>query len=113
MITNAIIAVVFFQILLVKKEVIKLLMEGDESLTSDNSLQTESNSGLKSKTTANLLDTPTAEKATASAKHPFKVLTNSTFEDQENISLSIVKGRRKLSMKRTKNDKSSNKGKSS
>ena len=48
-----------------KKEVIKLLLEGDESLTSDNSLQTESNSGLKSKTTANLLDTPTAEKATA------------------------------------------------
>ena len=78
-----------------KKEVIKLLVEGDESLTSGNSLQTESNSGLKSKTTANLLDTPTAEKATASAKHPFKVLTNSTFEDQENISLSMYSQKKK------------------
>ena len=42
-------------------------------------------------------DAPTAERATASAKHPSKVLTNSTFEDQENISLSIVRRRRKLS----------------
>ena len=41
-------------------------------------------------------EAPTAEKATASAKHPFKVLSNSTFEDQENISLSIVRRRRKL-----------------
>ena len=54
----------------VKNEVIKLLVEGDESLTtSDNSFQdqskTESNSGQKSKTTANLLDTPAPEKATA------------------------------------------------
>ena len=58
----------------VKNEVIKLLVEGDESLTSDNSFQdqskTESNSGQKSKTTANLLDTAAPEKAAAPAKLP-------------------------------------------
>ena len=50
----------------VKNEVIKLLVEGDESLTSDSSFQdqskTESNSGQKSKTTFNPLDTPTPAK---------------------------------------------------
>ena len=50
----------------VKDEVIKLLVEGDESLTSDNSFQdqskAESNSGQKSKTTSNPLDTPTPAK---------------------------------------------------
>ena len=50
----------------VKTEVIKLLVEGDESLTSDSSFQdqskTESNSGQKSKTTFNPLDTPTPAK---------------------------------------------------
>ena len=58
----------------VKNEVIKLLVEGDESLTSDNSFQgpssIESHSGQKSETTANLLDTPAPEKATVSAKLP-------------------------------------------
>ena len=84
-----------------KKEVIKLLVEGDESLTSDNSFQDQSkaecNFSQKSKMTSNPFDTPTpanlpptkdlapkkssfpakactptAEKAIASEKHPSK-----------------------------------------
>ena len=58
----------------VKNEVIKLLVEGDESLTSDNSFQgasmTESNSDQKSETTVNLLDKPAPKKATVPAKLP-------------------------------------------
>ena len=58
-----------------KNEVIKFLVEGDESLTTSyNSFQdqskTENNSAQKSKTTSNPLDTPTPAKVTAPAKIP-------------------------------------------